>query len=394
MAAPTVDPSKIQGDIQNVADGRQAIFEHAKQHGGLLPIGFTNIAFSAAGLGKGEWKSEFTGGRIHGVILVGGDSAGTIAAKTKEALDILGDTVKEVVRVAAIFGYRDGISHPAVEGLDNEDRSEQGFVQPGVFVLGRPGDKFKDERPDWAVDRSFLAFRYLVQHVPEFDSAVKKQAALVSDPPHNLVELMGARMVGRWKSGAPLPEATRVDQALALDEARLNNFDDYGGMDQGVCPFAAHTRKMNPRGDLDREEIDPHRILRRGIPFGPEVGSDEKAAGKTKPGRERGLLFASYQSSLDGDPGSHGGFAFLQKSWANNKNFPINKSVVPGLDPLIGATGAALRPMSGLVIGKPKDNSLLDRWVVPMGGEYFFVPSIKTLSAVFAKVRSAQQSDL
>ncbi len=135
---------------------------------------------------------------------------------------------------------------------------------------------------------------------------------MINDPsPNNTVDLTGARLVGRWKSGAPVQLASRVDDpALAADDKRNNAFT-YG--DQDVCPFAAHTRKMNPRGDIGQSGINIHRILRRGIPFGPEVTDKEKAAGKTE--KERGLLFVSYQAALGGpSPAVPGGFAFLQKS--------------------------------------------------------------------------------
>lgn len=39
------------------------------------------------------------------------------------------------------------------------------------------------------------------------------------------------------------------DPEIAKDPKRLNNFD-YDPKDQGSCPFAAHTRKSFPRGDM------------------------------------------------------------------------------------------------------------------------------------------------
>lgn len=117
--------------------------------------------------------------------------------------------------------------------------------------------------------------------------------------------------MGRWKSGAPTELAPRFDDpALAADDKRNNAFTTYS--DQDVCPFAAHTRKMNPRGDITQSLLNLHRILRRGIPFGPEVTDKERTDKKTE--LERGLLFVSYQSALDGQPNTRGGFAFLQKS--------------------------------------------------------------------------------
>ena len=112
-------------------------------------------------------------------------------------------------------------------------------------------------------------------------------------------------MVGRWKSGAPIDVTPlRDDPVLATDPQRNNNFQ-YDKTSQERCPFAAHTRKMNPRSDLGEEVVDPHRIIRRGIQFGPEVTHQESSTHKTE--KDRGLLFVSYQSNLAQ------GFQFLQK---------------------------------------------------------------------------------
>ena len=55
-------------------------------------------------------------------------------------------------------------------------------------------------RPAWALDGSFLVFRYLSQLVPEFDTFLKKNP-IPGVPPEFGSELLGARLVGRWKSG-------------------------------------------------------------------------------------------------------------------------------------------------------------------------------------------------
>ena len=137
---------------------------------------------------------------------------------------------------------------------------------------------------------------------------------------------MGARFVGRWKSGtfyvdeelssierianwnytgAPVMNATAQDDpALGADASRNNDFKFISG-NQSACPFAAHIRKMNPRNDLTEDSIRPHMILRRGIPFGPEVSSEERQSNATT--QERGLLFVCYQSILAQ------GFSFLQQ---------------------------------------------------------------------------------
>ena len=103
------------------------------------------------------------------------------------------------------FGFKDGISQPAIQGVDPTNNPGQEFVLPGVIILGRDGDGLESTRPSWAVDGSFLAFRYLFQLVPEFNTFLKKNP-IVGPAPDLGSELLGARLVGRWKSGMSAPE--------------------------------------------------------------------------------------------------------------------------------------------------------------------------------------------
>lgn len=57
------------------------------------------------------------------------------------------------------------------------------------------------QRPPWALDGSFLAFRYLYQLVPEFDAFLEKPDPKGPSLPKEAKDLLGARLVGRWKSG-------------------------------------------------------------------------------------------------------------------------------------------------------------------------------------------------
>lgn len=92
------------------------------------------------------------------------------------------------------FGFLDGISQPAVQGVDTTPNRGQETVRQGIILLGREGDT--QTRPSWALDGSFLAFRYLHQLVPEFNSFLNNKHI------HGLsAEQLGARLVGRWKSG-------------------------------------------------------------------------------------------------------------------------------------------------------------------------------------------------
>ncbi|KAJ0109679.1 dyp-type peroxidase family protein [Diaporthe amygdali] len=418
---------------KSVSSGREQIVAHKKSHSGLLSLAFANIAFSSKGLNKigidaagakdtgftsgmlpdakelgdagtsadgkpfdPKWVPEFKKGSIDGVIVVAGDCERSVNKKLDEVLGALKNTVNKVINIPGHvrpgkedghehFGFLDGISNPAVAGV-NKDLSGQGPVQPGVILLGRDGDPVTD-RQGWTKDGSFLAFRFLQQLVPEFDRFLELNAPRVNDPAVNTAELLGARLTGRWKSGAPT-QVTPLhdDPKLAADPTRNNVFTFDNG-NQEKCPFAAHVRKMNPRGDIDQVNgINPHRVIRRGIQYGPEVNDRERKQHKTE--KDRGLLFVSYQSSLEN------GFQFLQKRWANATNFPPDAppNQLPGFDPLIGQVDNTVhnegqRSMTG---SNPQNvAATLDLgfqvWVVPKGGEYFFSPSISVLRDTFAK---------
>lgn len=226
------------------------------------------------------------------------------------------------------FGFLDGISNPAVTDFDKTRFPGQESVPASVILF------VEDEtKPSWTVGGSFLAFRYLSQLVPEFNDFLKKNPIVLPGlSPEQGSEFLGARLVGRWKSGklafvlyvdrqgthvykgAPVDLAPlQDDPALGADPQRNNNFrydigDDFTSQDR--CPFAAHVRKTNPRNDLEGMAnpipTTPQRIIRRGIPFGPEVSDAEAAQAKTL--TDRGLLFRCYQSSISN------GFRFIQTS--------------------------------------------------------------------------------
>jgi hypothetical protein len=75
----------------------------------------------------------------------------------------------------------------------------QSNLSAGTILLGETGDSAT--RPAWAKDGSFLVFRQLKQLVPEFDKFLTDNA-IVQDglTPQQGSDLLGARMVGRWKS--------------------------------------------------------------------------------------------------------------------------------------------------------------------------------------------------
>jgi len=134
----------------------------------------------------------------------------------------------------------DGISQPAVKGFTTDPFPGQTVIPPGFFLFDEEGDSLAGSRPAWAKDGTIMAFRQLKQLVPgkrqirfchfmnntdsdpEFHKFVADKAA-----ENNMAsDLLGARIIGRWKSGAPIDlTPTQDDPVLAADPQRNNNFD-------------------------------------------------------------------------------------------------------------------------------------------------------------------------
>jgi len=233
-----------------------------------------------------------------------------------------------------------------------------------------------------------MCFRKLKQYVPEFVAFLLQNGTGFSGlTPQQGADFLGARFVGRWKSGAPIDlTPLRDNPEIAKDKDQNNNFDYSMAnppdiTDQTRCPFSAHLRKMNPRNDLESaapNSVDKRRISRAGIPYGPEVTDAEKHAKTTQ--KDRGLAFVCYQTSLPNQ------FHFLQTVWANNPNF---KQAGVGFDPIIGANSAAGANRSRTVAGfdpkaQTKNLTIAKDFVESRGGEYFFMPSIAMLTSVIA----------
>jgi Dyp-type peroxidase family len=355
------------------------------------------------------WLKEFTADRIDGVFLLAGPSRPFVESHANHLRAILGSSIKPVYseigevrrgrqRGHEHFGFRDLVSQPGIRGLTrpsqpnrtaDQGRPGQDLIWPGEFVFGYPSqDPGNPNKPGpvmrlpapWVHNGSFMVFRRLEQQVPEFHRFVAAQAARLGIE----AELLAARMVGRWRSGAPLETAPLYDNvAIANDPNRENAFDYRSDPAQRRCPYAAHIRKVNPRDDAPggKDEMLTHRIFRRGIPFGPEVGP-----GETRTAQSRGLMFVCYQASIERQ------FEWIQAWFANNPGFVPGKKrpdsgspVMPGYDPIIGqAPGEGTRVMDEPAPNYPAGNrrttlEIPQQFVKLTAAAYFFMPSLSAL---------------
>ena len=221
------------------------------------------------------------------------------------------------------FGYLDGISQPAITGWAMDVLPGQSIIPTGVILTGRLGDL--TPRPAWAVDGSFMVFRHLQQKVPEFTAytranALARTSAGIPLTTEQGAEFLGARMFGRWKSGAPIDLAPFADNpTLGADPQRNNHFDFNSllavpSIDQSRCPFSAHVRKANPRSDLLDVDTTNHAI-RAGTPYCPEVSAAEASSGTTT--QDRGLAFGASQ------PACAPVIMYLIYTWQSNISRPL-----------------------------------------------------------------------
>jgi Dyp-type peroxidase family len=265
------------------------------------------------------------------------------------------------------FGFKDGISHPAIEGsgIPGSNPKEQPF-KAGEFILGYEnelGDLPSMPQPEiLGRNGTFVVFRKLHQDVAAFRRYLRANAADPADE-----ELLAAKFVGRWRSGAPLSlSPDRDDPALGADASRNNDFlyqdDDPRGL---KCPIGSHIRRMNPRDAVVTGAVRLHRMIRRGTNYGPQLADGILE----DDGEERGLCFVFVGASLTRQ------FEFVQTQWVNDGRYisaPAEK------DPLVGGSGG-MCPFS--IPARPIRRRLqgLPTFVTTRGGEYCFAPSLSAL---------------
>jgi Dyp-type peroxidase family len=265
------------------------------------------------------------------------------------------------------FGFRDGISHPAVEGsgIPSTNPNERP-LQAGEFVLGYPdemGETPSIPQPEiLGRNGSYVVFRKLHQRVAAFRRYLNENS---TSP--EAEELLAAKMMGRWRSGAPLALCPMHDNPeLGADSTRNNDFlfkrDDPIGYD---TPAGSHIRRLNPR-DADIAGVTRiHRMIRRGTSYGPELPDGVL----DDDGVDRGLMFAFVGAHLGRQ------FEFVQAEWMNDSTF-FGGTV--GKDPIAGAHD---RDSTFDIPNRPLRKRLqgLPRFVVTRGGEYCFLPGLRAL---------------
>jgi Dyp-type peroxidase family len=217
---------------------------------------------------------------------------------------------------------------------------------------------------------TYYVFRKLEQNVKGFRQHVEVLADVLhlTGPAR---ELAGALVIGRFLDGTPValhPQAT--GRGIPSNDFVYANIDQDGNR----CPFAAHIRKTNPRGDANGETPDEqrsHRMARRGMPYGDPTPPDDNVNALPRTGV--GLLFQCYQADLAQQ------FEFVQQAWANNDALAKPGT---GKDPVVGQSANGSFPSLKFPKqwGDPGRTPFrFHSFVTLKGGEYFFVPSLTFL---------------
>ena len=304
------------------------------------------------------------------------------------------------------FGYRDGVGQPRFACVPSSGPATATPPTPaGDLLLGPEyrnsrGGYYLGELPAaLALNGTYAALRIIHQDVTAFEKLlddVQRQHQIDR-------ELTAAKMVGRWRDGAPLslyptqanptrfPKNREQTESPASTPAELLDAFDYNGQqypheakllkshgiepapliedDEGRrCPFGAHARRLNPRGGMVLGVPWGRRVVRRGMPYGPKFERD-KSEDKSPP---RGLVGLFLCADLESQ------FEFLQHVWANQD------LSAPGLRHTQDVFGSAQQIGTPFRF-RPQENEAEISIMVPpltqtVGSTYLFMPGIKGLN--------------
>jgi Dyp-type peroxidase family len=394
--------------------------ESGKKYSRALNLAFTHAGLAALGVAAAElqeWPDEFTGGPAAPARAL---MLGDCGASAPEHWDF-GAPHQDAVHLVAIFfaeteqdrdayytelttdpaehglrqvgyetayrpltgvehfGFADGLSQPIIRGISKEaDKLSQqeidnrwDVIRPGEILFGYENE-YTQRSPvpgseQLGFNGSFLVIRKLEQDVPGFEKFLNEAAK--GDP--KLAEWIGAKMFGRWKSGASLAVAPDAPQDHPPKEPR-NDFlfaeDDPHGY---KTPVGSHIRRANPRDSLEPnpaesiKTVKRHAIVRRGRAYGPAYDG-------SNPDERRGLFFICLNTDIKRQ------FEFIQQAWTNDASF---NGLVDNKDPIMADRNES-RPYTTMSVpAKPYAHQLLKipQFVTTRGAAYFFLPGMAGL---------------
>lgn len=365
--------------------------------GGFAPefasgaIGNAKTLFDVDASAPANWEGRMgIASEVHGIFSVFARTSHELELRSSELLAAISDSFrlthqhdgKALPGGYVHFGYRDGLSQPFIAGGPKPTRpypdlgvNKDGSSPAGDFLLGFEnsfGNKYSPDVADTQLGRngSFAAFRILKQNVAQFEEFLRVAAPTIGLTPDQLA----AKLLGRWRSGAPLPLSSTGTGPIPSD--RLNMFL-YAGTVPGqsepdpkgvACPIGAHIRRANPRDEIVQGFFTQQaRIMRRNVPYGPPFDPQQP-----DDGIERGLIGYFVNADFANQ------FQFLMSQWMNADNFA--GGMISGVDPLIG--GRSLSSNDFTIPTSPTSSVKVNgfaSFVITRGSAYCFLPSITGL---------------
>jgi deferrochelatase/peroxidase EfeB len=147
------------------------------------------------------------------------------------------------------FGYVDGRSQPVFFVRDMEKESDgtdrwKPKAGPNLVLVEDPNAAPYSESPAYG---SYLVYRKLEQNVCGFQEHLNELASTLQLQGHDRQRAQ-ALIMGRYRDGTPVV----LQPSPGMSDPVPNNFD-FTKDPQGLkCPFQAHIRRMNPRGERDQ----------------------------------------------------------------------------------------------------------------------------------------------
>ncbi|MFF5534409.1 Dyp-type peroxidase [Streptomyces cinerochromogenes] len=324
-----------------------------------------------------HWEAPFGTGDVHIALSALSSDAAQLAQELERARVALEDTpgvrviwqqeVHQLPTGRTTLGFRDGISHPNIEGVGLPcSNPQEAPIKAGEFILGYPDETGSlPPMPHPEVlgrNGTYVAVRKIHTNVAAWRRYLRANSSNAEEE-----ALLAAKMIGRWPSGAPLtltPE--HDDPELAADPQRVNNFLYREHDDRGLrCPAGAHIRRNNPRDATIIGDARMHRIIRRGTTYGPPLPDGVLE----DDGADRGLVGVFIGANLERQ------FEFIKAEWVNDGNFigyPGEKDPVAGHHDGTGSVTIPEKPVRRRLRNLPS-------FVVTRGGEYCFVPGLRAL---------------
>ncbi len=361
-----------------------------------------------------HWKEGFATNEIHMLASLFSNDEEDLETHTKQLHELVDGSVivHQTLDGCALpngkihFGYRDGISQPNVAEFPGHKKDGGQMAVPAWNFVLKDDDYQLDyngqkilppaTKPPSPLNSagaapyqlptprvlgmwgSFAAFRVLEQDVPAFEDFLSSQEDRI-DP-----ELLAAKFCGRWRSGTPL--ALAPEQDLEIAESELNNFNYLRPKPHALnaaadpntvndvlgtrCPIGSHMRRNNPRHSPVSSDVNLHRIIRRGMPYGPEYDKNDPGSAA----KERGLLGLFICASLESQ------FEFLMHSWVNDDEFAPD--IQNSVDPILGdneVEKSTFRIAAGVDKTDQMEINGFPRFIQTRGSGYVFFPSISAL---------------